>query len=127
MKREAVNGLVEVEPNANAASAPLSVPPGHAWQAPGDFARLGMLFGLLTGLAEFAVRCIIAYGLHQPSDHDFGIDLLWMLPFANLVSFGILGLILGIVGMRWHGRLLTRIALAAFVAAGVYALLLHFR
>lgn len=127
MKREAVNGLVEVEPNANVASAPLSVPPGQAWKAPADFARLGMLFGLFTGLAEFAVRCIIAYGLHHPSHHDFGIDLLWMLPFANLVSFGILGLILGIVGMRWHGRLLPRVALAAFVAGGVYALLLHFR
>lgn len=127
MKREAVNDLVEVEPNANAPSAPLSVPPDDAWKAPGDFVRLGILFGLLTGLAEFAVRFTIAYGLHQPSHYDFGTDLLWILPFANLVLFGIFGLIVGIVGTRWHGRLFTRIALAAFVAAGVYVLLLHFR
>lgn len=126
MKRAAGDGVVEVEPNANLAGVPNSVPSDHAWKA-ADFILLGMLFGLLTGLAEFGVRWFIAYVLRQPSDHDVGIDLVWMLPLGNLILLGLLGLLFGIAGARWRGRMLKHIALAAFVAAGVFAVLLHFR
>jgi len=88
---------------------------------------LGMLFGVFTGLAEFTLRWFIFYVLHQPSHHDFGLDLVWMLPVANVVLLGAVGLVFGIVATRWHGDRLLRLALFVFGAAAAYAMLLHFR
>jgi len=96
-------------------------------QRPIDYMLLGILFGLVTGIAEFAVRFFIAFALHHPADHDFALDLLWVLPVANLVVFGAVGLVIGVISMRWHGDRLTRVAFAGFAAAGVFAILLHFR
>lgn len=117
-----VNGVEEVEPNAVE-----SILASENRQRPSDFLLLGMLFGLAAGIAEFALRWFIFFGLHQPSHHDFGQDLLWMLPAANLVLFGVVGVLVGLVSMQWHGDRLTRVAIALFGAAAMYAMLLHFR
>jgi arylsulfatase A-like enzyme len=92
-----------------------------------DLVLLGMLFGLFTGLAEFALRLFIAYMLHQPSHHDFGVDLVWMLPASNALVLGCVGIFFGIVSTRWQDDRLLRIAVAVFGAASAYAMLLHFR
>jgi len=127
LSETAVGGGDAVEPNAKRAIAPHSVATDPPWKRGGDFVLLGVLFGVATGVGEFALRWFIASVLHQPSHHDFGIDLLWMLPTANLLLLGGVGAVFGVASSRWRGDWLARGALAAFTAAAVLAMLLHFR
>ncbi|HYN81242.1 MAG TPA: sulfatase [Gemmatimonadaceae bacterium] len=127
MSEAVVDGGDAVEPNAKTASAPHSLASDPPWKRGGDFVVLGVLFGVVTGLAEFALRWFIAFVLHQPSHHDFGVDLLWMLPAANLLLLGGVGAFFGVASTRWRGDWLGRAALAAFTAAAVLAMLFHFR
>ena len=101
--------------------------PDNAWRTPSDFLMLGMLVGILAGIAEFGVRAFGSFVLHRPSHHDFGVELLWMLPLANMLLFGAVGVIIGLARIRWHGDTLTRLALAVLGAAAVYVILVHFR
>jgi arylsulfatase A-like enzyme len=103
------------------------LPGDNGWRESLDFVLLGILFGLMAGLGEFGLRWFISVVLHRPSNHDFGSELLWVLPFANVLPFGLAGLLIAIASRRWHGNSLTRAAVAAFGAAAAMALLLHIR
>lgn len=125
MKQLVANGVDEVEPNV--VQSTVASKDRKPRKRPSDFLLLGLVFGLATGIAEFAVRWSIAFVVHRPSNHDFGLDLVWILPSADLLLFGALGMLFGLAGARWHGDRLRRVALAVFAAAGAFAILLHFR
>jgi hypothetical protein len=64
LKKAAVVGLEEVEPDASTSSPPETPPEPQMWTKPLDFVLLAIPFAVLTGIGEFAVRWFIAFVLH---------------------------------------------------------------
>lgn len=118
------NAAVSINSNPNVVQSTVASKDRQAWKRPGDFLLLGTLFGLVTGIAEVTVRWFIFFVRHQPMDHHLG--LVWMLPLADLLMFGAVGMLIGIAGRRWHGDTLARVAHAGFGAVSAYVILDHF-
>lgn len=96
---------------------PASAPRPKPWQ----FLLLGLWFGLLTGLLEavvFAVRRFV-FGLNL----GYGHDVFWMAPLAELVLFGILGLVFSFIAWCRPKLVPVRLGVFAFTFLGCFAVL----
>ena len=98
----------------------------EACQRPADFVLLGTCFGLATGAAELASRVFAWSVLGVPFHYDLRLDLLWMVPLADAVLFGTLGLLIALARIRWRGDRFTRVVLAGLGAMAAYTVLLHY-
>jgi arylsulfatase A-like enzyme len=86
---------------------------------------LGLFFGVAAGAAEVAFR-LFASSVLDRSFLKQGWNIVWAVPLAHLLLFGILGLFLALVWTRWRGEGLFRVALVGLVAVGVFAVLLNY-
>ncbi len=93
---------------------------------PADIILLGLFFGIAAGAAEVAFR-LFAYSVLNRSFLKQGWNIVWAVPLAHLLLFGMLGLLLALMWIRWRGDRLLYIALVGFVAIGVFAVLLNYQ
>lgn len=86
---------------------------------------LSLFFGIAAGTAEVAFRLFASFVLNRPFYKE-GWNIIWAVPLAHLLLFGILGLLLALVWTRWRGEALFRVVLVGLVAVGVFAVLLNY-
>ena len=79
----------------------------------GDAAALAVVFGTLTGLAEWALLAAVFHVLHKPTFQ--GPFLMWMAPFGYILFYGVVAALLAVVLVR--ARDVTWIRTAVFVLA----------
>ncbi len=89
---------------------------------PAELLLVAIWFGLLAGLIEGATvisrRAIAGYPAEMYSP-----DVIWMAPLAAAVVFGVLGLGLFVLALRWPNLISLRTAVFTFGLIAVYALL----
>src|SRR6266566_4216561 len=92
---------------------------------PVDFVLLGILVGLVTGAAEVSSHFLGWYLLGRSFYSLGGISIVWTIPVADMVVYGLLGSLIALAMTRWRGDRFARGALIGLVAVGTYGLLPH--
>jgi arylsulfatase A-like enzyme len=82
---------------------------------------LAIWFGLVTGLLEALGQVIGIFYLKR--DIRLGHDVVWMAPLANIVLFGIIGLVLLLLARRWPKLINLRTTTFIFCTLSIYTLL----
>jgi len=111
------------------ASRPIPAPskvraPSGVDEQPFRYLLLAVWFGLLAGLAEASLLAVKKFILHRVVHHGPGI--VWMAPLADVVLFGIPGLVLFLLARRWPRIFTLRSAAFLFALLGVLSLLFRF-
>lgn len=99
----------------------------EALQKPSDFLLLAIFFGVVTGATELASGLFAWAVLGVPFHYDLRLDMLWMVPLADLILFGILGSLIALARIRWRGDRFTQVVIASLSTAAVFTVLLHSR
>ncbi len=92
---------------------------------PLDFFLAGITVGLSTGVAEVFSRLHAWYWLGRPI-YRFGWNMVWTIPAADALIFGMLGLVIALPRIRWKGNRFAQVALIGLIAAGADAALLNY-
>lgn len=96
-------------------------------QRSADWILVGTFFGVVTALAELAARLFAWAVLGRPIRYDLNPQSTWTVPFADLLLFGALGVIVALAATRWPGEKSERLWLIAFATTLVFTILLHFK
>jgi arylsulfatase A-like enzyme len=99
-------------------------PPPRVRQKPLQFLLLGMWFGLLTGLLETAVFGMrrFLFGLNL----GYSRDVFWMAPLAELLFFGILGVVFSLIAWCRPRLVPVRLGVFVFLFLGFFSVLFMF-